>query len=207
MRIRDFAKQKSGLLLLGAVVASVLAMGFTFAKFFVFPSSGGSLSPYLVGYYDLGTDDCIRNSNSLRACATEIITNQTDAAIDLSNPTLTSLLAVITLFDEDGAFQRCTTTLLSANETERVYVNDDMFSANGDGKRGVIKIVTLLNSNHTVVQAGVKGTLTHYVAQRFTSGSASQIFSRQSQLQQVPAEVLRKDSNTELLNIVRLGCV
>ena len=218
MSFLDFAKQKPRLILLGAVVATALTMGFTFTKVFVFPSSGGSLSPYLIGYFDLRTTDCIGGfTNGIRACAETgedtgsrgndpgILTNRTDAGIDLTNPTTTSLLAVITIFDQNGAFLDCDNRTVGPNETGRVYVNDDVLSANGDGKRGVIKIVTLLSSDHTKVQAGVKGWLTHYVTES-SDNNHQIVFSRQSQLQQVPVEVLKKDNLTELFNIVRTGC-
>jgi hypothetical protein len=211
MGFLDFAKQKPRLLLLGVIVASALAVGFTYTKVFTFSASGGSLSPYLLGYYDLRTDDCIgaacadNNEDSQRqADAAGILTNRTDVAIDLSNPTTTVLRALISVFDDAGTHIGCTTTTLEANDTDRVYVNNDIFKLNngpnGDGKFGVIKVVTFLDSDLTKVQAGVKGWLTHYVTESSDQGHQL-IFTRQSQMQQVPVEVLKNDKNAELAKI------
>jgi len=215
MGFLDFAKQKPRLLLLGVIVASALAVGFTYTKFFVFPSSGGSLSPYLLGYYDLRTDDCIgaacagQNEDTQRhADRAGIMTNRTDVAIDLSNPTRTVLRALISVFDDAGTVIACTTRPVESNDTARVFVNNDILipflGSNGDGKFGVIKVVTFLEANIlTAVQAGVKGWLTHYVSES-DDGGHQLIFTRQSQMQQVPVEVLKRNSNAELGTIAEL---
>ena len=211
MGFREFAKQKQRLLLLGVIVASALAVGFTYTRIFVYSSSGGSLSPYLLGYYDLRTNDCIG-----AACASQsedgnhgrragIMTNQTDVAVDLANPTSTPLLALISVFNNSsGALVGCTTETLEANVTRRVYVNQKIFNSNGDGLFGLIKIVTFLLSSPTKVQAGVKGTITHYVTESSDAGHQL-ILTRQSQLQQVPVEVLKRDNGFELSQITGCG--
>ena len=190
-----FLKPKPRLLLWGVAVASVLAVGFTFTTTFVFTSSGGSLSPYLVGYFDFRTADCVGAACADTTTGGGIMDGRTDAAVDLTNPTTTPLFAVISLFNNDGSFIACTTRTVTANETVRLFVNDS-FTEVADGDFGVIKIVTVLNSNTKKVQAGVKGWLTHFVTE--SSDNAQAIFSRHSQLQEVPVEVLKKDGKAEL---------
>ena len=201
-------RRKPKFILLGVALASVLTVGFGFSKLFVFVPTGGSLSPYLVGYYDLRTDDCIGN-----ACATEIMTNRTDLGIDLTNPSTTPLVAVVALFSETGEPRICRDFNVFTNETRRVYLGTDFFDDAGttwDGKFGVVKVVTFLwssassFSSSSKVQAGLKGWLTHYVTQGPSGHQA--VFSRQSQLGEVPVEVLKRNKNVEL-NKITDGCL
>jgi hypothetical protein len=213
MAFLDFAKRKTGLLLLGVAVASALALGFTYTKIFVFPSSGGSLSPYLVGYFDLRTINNSTHGNDCYgdACADDLVANRTDVGIELTNPTNTDLIAVISVFKANGDFIDCTNTFLGNNDTDVVFVHDDIIGFGADGTDravGVIKVVTFLDEDPAVpskVQAGAKGVITHYVRQ--DGGGQSFIFSRQSQLQQVPVEALKAASDAELFNIARPQCL
>jgi hypothetical protein len=202
-------RRKPRLILLGVAIASVLTVGFTYSKVFVFLPAGGSLSPYLVGYYDLRTDDQVGNAR-----ADEIMTNRTDVGVDLINPSNIPLHAVVALFNVTGDPIICQTYSVFTNETRRVYVNNDFFvnswAINGDGWHGAIKVVSFLwsggsFSSSSKVQAGLKGGITHYVTQRLNNGQ-QQVFFRQSRLGEVPVEVLKRNSNAEL-NKITEGCL
>ena len=203
--LANFLKRQPRLImLLSVVVASTLAVGFIYTKVFVFPSYGGTLSPYLVGYYDLRTSNTFGGSCIGAACADSgtdsgFLRHRTDAAVDLTNPTTTALHAVIALFDISGAFVDCTTRTVSTNETVRVYVNNNILGGNGDSQFGAVKVVTVLDSDFSRVQAGLKGALTHFVTE--SSDRSQNIFSRSSRLQEVPAEALKANNNAELLRI------
>lgn len=216
MSFLDFAKQKSRLLLLGVIVASALAVGFTYTAVFVFNPSGGSLSPYLVGYYDLRTEECVGKDRSDpllgTACADKTVdgirNDSTEAGIDLMNPTTNRLLALVAIYNEAGTNVACGVETVEANETRRVFVNDRLLSGIGDGQFGAIKVVTLLDADRTRVQAGLKGWLNHFVRETSlrddgdgASRQIDQIFFRQTRLQEVPVAVLKANKNAELLAI------
>lgn len=138
--------------------------------------SGGSLSPYLVGYYDD------------RPVATTL---DVEPALYLVNPTPLRLTAYIVLFDQRGAGVGCAVRELVPNQTDEILLSTDVLKAFGakDRHTGAVKIVTFdAASPGVTVQAGLKGWLTHYVI----SGDI-RTFVRESVLQEVPREVLLAD--------------
>jgi len=202
MGFLDFAKQKPKLLLLGAVIAGTLAVGFTYTNVFLFPSYGGTLSPYLIGYFDVRDQDQIGFAR-----ANIIVNNGTDVGIDLANPTTTSLRAFIALFSSSGVFLSCHMRTVDTNENVRVFLRNDL-NFNIFNRTGVIKVVTTLDNDLSKVQAGVKGLLTHYVAQQPDgNGRDNQIVvSRQTNFEEVPLAVLNRNGNAELISIIVNGC-
>lgn len=173
------------------VVAGLLAAGFAASKLFDFPSSGGSLSPYLVGFYDTSQG---------------IDRTTTSARLYLVNPTPVPLVAYVAFFDDAEHPIACTKPTLTPNDLATVDVEDFVNAANNPSGLGVIKIVTF-DGNHPGVrlQAGLKGWLRHHTIRTELVIPANQTVPvnetlRQplveSNLQEVPREVLLHDATS-----------
>ena len=187
--------KKTGLALVaGALLLSgVVATGFVFPTLFVFTPSGGSLSSYLVGYFDTTTEDTYGS--------TTITTGvDADAFLYLVNPTAKDLTAFVAIFDEDEGVLGCASRDLSPNDLEVIkLVNDGFVDFN---TRGVLKVVTVLTDFPDRIQAGIKGWLVHHLVQTVTGNN---VLSRESHLQEVPVQVLRNSNNAEL-NAIADAC-
>ena len=169
-----------------ALVAGVVwaALSFSISAIFNFGPTGGSISSYLVGYYDTRSNDCLTSF-----CDTPGKSGNARAVIYLVNPTPIKLKAYVDIFDKGGSSLDCNTYTLNPNELQRIYVDD--FSIGENNRRGVIKIFTEdynVTTSHKL-QAGVKGWLVHNYEFE-TSNNSSDLFSRESHFAEVPVAVL-----------------
>lgn len=174
---------------------------FIFSLFFNYPPTGGSLSPYLVGYYDgredsdsLAQDGCDERDDQ---CVDDIADDVDDVepVLYLVNPTRIDLTAYVAVFDNEETFLGCDRLNLSPNDvtdflTSKYNDDDDDVNGNSEDGFGAVKVVTFAASAPGIkVQAGVKGWLTHYVEQ---DNSDNWGYMRESELQEVPLDVLKK---------------
>lgn len=189
-----FLQRKLTLTLVTAalLVSGVVATGFVFPTLFIFPPSGGSLSSYLVGYFDTTTDDTYGNTT----LSTGV---DADAFLYLVNPTNKDLTAFVAIFDENQDVIDCTDVDLSPNDLEVIKLVADGFVG---FERGVIKIVTVDQAFPDRVQAGIKGWIVHHLVQDVSNDN---VLSRESHLQEVPVGVLRNNRNAEL-NAIAEAC-
>jgi len=169
-----------------------LGAGFAVAKLFDFKASGGSLSPYLVGFYDLNPGFSVEPIS---------------ARLYLVNPTPVPLVAYVAFFDDEEKPLACTKPTLSPNGLKIVDVDEFVNSTNNPHAQGVIKIVTFAASQPGVkVQAGIKGWLRHHAFKVVQvvpvnqtanqTGSVNQTIRQplvESELREVPAAVLMHD--------------
>ena len=185
---------------LAAVVGVAWALSFSISGIFKYNASGGSVAPYLIGYCDTTTNDCIGV-----ACSTNIL--NVEAVLYLVNPTPLDVIAHVTFFDDDEGFLECTTRTLSPNKVAKIKLVDDLEL---DNQVGVIKIATVdANSTAIKVQAGIKAWLVHHREERvFTSPgtSTNAIFSHESTLQEVPIEVLVRRTGGVAFELEQILC-
>jgi hypothetical protein len=191
---------------------------FQASSLFRFQSTGGSLSPYLVGYFD-GRE----SEGSLAAegwderwdkqSAIDSYVESVEPVVYLVNPTARYLTAAIVVFDEREDPLGCEFLPLSPNDVTDFLVTQFTDEYYPDGTLGVVKVFTLPGTIATdrvqdelddhlftpsmfetgvlTVQAGVKGWMTHYV------GQGEYATSRESVLQEAPLEVLMDDANRD----------
>ncbi len=176
---------------IGAAAAGFFITGFLFN----YEPSGGSLSPYLVGYYDNReeSDSLAENACDERSdhCVDDLSDDIDDveAVVYLVNPTPLDLTAYIAVFDNEEEFQGCEILDLTPND-----VTDFIISKYGSDTLGVVKVVTFHADFPGVkVQAGAKGWLTHYIEDNGVDLEGELAQTRESELQEVPRDVLTKD--------------
>ena len=198
------------LVLLTVSALGALALGLTFSSVLSFKSTGGSLSPYLVGYVDLdspGGDGLCAG----RACfpgfsnfGSPARSDSQDAIIRLVNPTNIALTAFVHAFDTSSESVGCKKVdNIPPNGYAQVSAVNDLHILN-DSNDIVIKVLTVQSSSPSIIQAGVKGYLTHYSAQTFDGGNARFLHMYESELKEVPLEVLKGNSQEEV-DLIRLG--
>ena len=193
MRLFDLAsiKQSRRLALAVVAVVGVLAMGLTFSSVLNFKSSGGSLSAYLIGAVnakshtdgDFGTAHI--DVTSLSGLATS---DTVEAVVRLVNPTNIPLTALVAAYDSGDTFLDCEQRSLGRNEYAQVNLIDE-FSSTSDNHAFTVKVLTFDSLNR--VQAGVKGWLSHYVAETSDGGDRRFLHMRETELQEVPVEVAK----------------
>ena len=179
---------------LAGVAAVAWALTFTISSIFNFPPSGGSLSSYLVGYFDTRTDDCFTPQCLERG-------NRKDANmfLYLTNPTPISLKAYVDIFDANETSLDCQTFTFSPNKVRRLRLTSDFSIPFPHNRIGMIKIFTensAVTASHKI-QAGLKGWLVHIFQFSGQAVSTGEIFSRESTLQEVPVTVLVRDQNAD----------
>jgi len=190
-------KVKLAVLALAALAALAGIGGVAAGSFFFFslnfnyPPNGGSLSPYLVGYYDgreggdsLAEDGCDeRDDQCVDDIADEV--DDVEPVAYLVNPTRLDLTAYIAVFDNEENFLGCESLDLSPND-----VTDFLISKYGEDDLGAVKVVTFSASDPGGrVQAGAKGWITHYVEEE---NGTDWGYMRESELQEVPLDVLKR---------------
>ena len=184
---------------LAAVVGVAWALSFSISGIFKYNASGGSLAPYLIGYYDTTTNDCIGV-----ACSTNI--RNVEAVLYLVNPTPLDLIAHIAIFDDDEVRLICARRDLSPNKVQRINLVDDFVGL--DNQLGVIKIMTVdANSTAIKVQPGIKAWLVHHREQVVhAQNPTNAVFSHESTLQEVPIEVLAKKIGGVAFELEQILC-
>jgi len=128
-----------------------------------FPPAGGSLSPYLIGTYDL------RSGHR--------------TALQIVNPTGRPLKVIAAFFDDNEKPLACARERLSANDLVEIDVRRHV-----QARTGVVKIVSFDEQSDRPV-AGVVGYQRTF-AKSFFSGSKLRA---ETALQQIPAEILAGD--------------
>ncbi len=203
-----FIKGKAAVALVAvAVLATLTSVGVVLGTTFLtpttykYPSSGGSLSPYLVGVYDdrdhsdsPGDGGCDENGNLCSDLSVEDY-HETEPVVYLVNVTATPLTAYIVVFDNDENPIACDVRDLSGNDVTDVFIDalTDQFS--GGDYVGVVKVVTFDSTQPGVkVEAGVKGWITHFTEEEDYNDVT---FLRESEMQEVPTEVLFRDVNND----------
>lgn len=156
---------------LGAIVLGTGAALFT--STFSYPPTGGEISPYQVGFYDL---------------------HEGDASVYLVNPTPYDLVAYVVQYDDCENPVRCEQLHLSPNDLEEFEI-----TCNEPGK-GVIKIVTVkppVPGQTVWIQSGVVGWVRHYLPSNGWPGGIAD-----TELRSVPAALLSANSNYEINRIL-----
>lgn len=189
-------KQSRGLAIAAVAVVSALATGATYSTLYNLPSTGGSLAAYLVGAastsahrgtggYGVATDGgsgFFSNNNS----------DSTEVIVRLANPTNVTLKALVAFYDKFDEPIGCVSQEINPNGYKEVYFVDEF--GQSDNHHFSVKVLTLTLLGK--VQAGVKGWLTHYVAETSEPccGNTTQtrfLHMRDTELQEVPIQVAR----------------
>jgi len=133
----------------------------------VFVPSGGVLSPYLTGTFDL------RNGGN--------------TVIQIINPTAKYLRIMVAFFDDNENPLKCVRDSLSPNDLWEInvkkYVNEKQY--------GVVKIVSL-NQNEDVPEVGIVGYQRHIYPKRYFFFFKKKAVS-ETVLHSIPGEVLKDD--------------
>lgn len=176
MRLRNWKKLG---LLLGVVVAVALGTGAVIVNgVFKFAPGGGDLSPYSVGFYDVGGDG--------------------EASVYLVNPTPYDLVALVFQFDCDGNPVRCGRIPLTPNDFGKFDVQCNRPS---QGAIKVLSVKTPFPASTVWAQSGVVGWVRHdlpsWENERSHSGGIGD-----TNLVPVPNELLTASSNFEFNRLV-----
>jgi hypothetical protein len=178
-------------LTMGAGVALASYYYFSFSYLYRFPASGGVLSPYQVGFYEVDRGE--------------------EAKLFLVNPTPRYLEAFVVIFDGDEEPIACDRVVLSPNDFEDIEIPGNRKWVDGNEsygyrkKEGVVKVVTFKYSDPNgyqpyrktmEVQPGVVGWIRHGGGSWGSSGASD------TQLASVPAELLKDQNYYELKLIV-----
>ncbi len=193
-----------------AAIGGVLAISFERSDIFEeYDPSGGSLSPYLLGYYDDrdhsaspgdGGDD-EHDDTSSDVDSDDL--HDVEPVLYLVNPTSQTLTAYIVIFDNDGNPEDCRRRILEPNDLTDVMLGD----LSGDNDEfGAVKVVAFTEDDPgRTVAAGLKGWIAHYVEHdTFDDGEATLM--REHALEDVPQEVLfadlDEDGEPDELNLI-----
>lgn len=130
--------------------------------------SGGIISPYLIGTFDLRHD---RNT-----------------VLSVINPTAKNLRIMVALFDDNERPLKCIQDKLSPNDLLEI----DMFKHELGAKLGVVKVVSL-NEKEDIPELGIVGYQRHFFKQRYLFFFQKKVGVTETILQSIPEEILLDD--------------
>ena len=181
-------KQGRGVLLAAVAVASVLSVGLIFSSVLNFKGVGGSLTAYLIGSGSGRAEGCWGVACTDRNSGAD--SNTVEVVVRLANPTNITLRAyVAAYFGRGPLFVGCAQRVLGKNSYAEVnLINDINNRYLLETHDFTVKVLTV-NALTNIVQAGVKGWITHFNAVTLDGNSNRILLARESQLQGVPIQV------------------